>query len=200
MYYLPFGYDDALFAPPGSATDVPACDVLFVGGADCDRLAFITAFIKAGTPVTLVGDYWDRFSATRPYALGHKPPEILRDLTAAAKVNLCLVRRANRDGHVMRSFEIAAVGGCMLAEDTDEHREIFGPDGAAVLYFRTPEEAGARARVLVANPTERARLSASICTRIVAGRHTYRERLASMLDATAELRREGKFGAKGIWK
>ena len=88
----------------------------------------------------------------------------------------------------------------MLAEDTDEHREIFGPDGAAVLYFRTPEEAGARARVLVANPTERARLSTSIRTRIVSGRHTYRERLASMLDATAELRTEGKTGAKGIWK
>ena len=157
------------------------------------------AFMKAGPPVALVGGYWDRFSATRQHALGHKPPETVRDWTAA-KVNLCLVRRANRDGHVMRSFEIAAVGGCMLAEDTDEHREIFGPDGEAVLYFRTPEEAGARARALVANPTERARLSASIRTRIVAGRHTYRERLASMLDATAELRREGKFGAKGIWK
>ena len=156
--------------------------------------------MKAGPPVALVGGYWDRFSATRPYALGHKSPETLCDWTAAAKVNLCLVRRANRDGHVMRSFEIAAVGGCMLAEDTDEHREIFGPDGATVLYFRSPAEAVAKARVLIANPTERARLSASIRTRIVAGRHTYRERLASMLDATAELRGEGKFGAKGIWK
>ncbi len=33
----------------------------------------------------------------------------------------------------------------MLAEDTEEHREIFGPDGEAVLYFRTPREAGERA-------------------------------------------------------
>jgi len=35
------------------------------------------------------------------------PPDAVAALTAAAKVNLCLMRRANRDGHVMRSFEIA---------------------------------------------------------------------------------------------
>ena len=36
----------------------------------------------------------------------------------------------------MRSFEIAAVGGCLLAQDIDEHREIFGSEGEAVVYFR----------------------------------------------------------------
>ena len=47
-------------------------------------------------PVLLAGAYWDR--AFRAYALAIKPPEIVRALTAAAKANLCLVRRANRDG------------------------------------------------------------------------------------------------------
>jgi hypothetical protein len=129
VHYLPFGYDDVLFSPPEGAVNETVHDVLFVGGADRDRLAFVTAFMRRGPPVALVGAYWERFSATRSCALGHKPPETLRDLTAAARVNLCLVRRANRDGHVMRSFEIAAIGGCMLAEDTLEHHEIFGADG-----------------------------------------------------------------------
>ena len=69
----------------------------------------------------------------------------------AAKVNLCLVRRAKRDGHVMRSFEIAAVGGCMLAQDTDEHREIFGPEGEAVRLF-SRRAAPARARCYAIRP------------------------------------------------
>jgi spore maturation protein CgeB len=42
---------------------------------------------------------------------------------------------SSRDGHIKRSFEIAAVGGCMLAQDIDEHREIFGSEGEAVVYF-----------------------------------------------------------------
>jgi spore maturation protein CgeB len=125
----------------------------------------------------------------RSYALGHRPPEALCTLTAAAKVNLCLVRRANRDGHVMRSFEIAALGGCMLAEDTSEHREIFGPDGEAVVYFRSAQEAAERARTLLAEPSERARLSAAVRARILGGPHSYRDRLASILETAARIRR-----------
>ena len=161
----------------------PAPDVLFVGGADRDRVAFMTEFLPTGPRVALVGSYWERFPAMRPYTLGQQPPEALCALTAAAKVNLCLVRRANRDGHVMRSFEIAALGGCMLAEDTAEHREIFGEDGEAVVYFRSPREAAERARALLADPAERARLSAAVRARISGGAHTYRDRLVSILEA-----------------
>jgi spore maturation protein CgeB len=188
VHYLPFGYDEILFAPPDGPINAPVHDVLFVGGADRDRVAFMTEFMRLGPSVALVGAYWDRFSGTRRYALGHKPPESLRVLTAAAKVNLCLVRRANRDGHVMRSFEIAATGGCMLVEDTEEHREIFGADGEAVRYFCTPEDAAIRARSLIADSAERERLVAAVRTRIAGGAHTYRDRLASMLEVAARLR------------
>jgi len=75
-----------------------AHDVLFVGGAEPDWAAFMREFMRHGSPVLLAGAYWDRYPAFRAYALGIKPPEIVRALMAAAKVNLCLVRRANRDG------------------------------------------------------------------------------------------------------
>jgi spore maturation protein CgeB len=119
--------------------------------------------------------------------LGIKPPEVVRGLTAAAKVNLCLVRHANRDGHVMRSFEIAAVGGCMLAEDTVEHREIFGPEGEAVVYFRNAREAAERTRALLCNISERKRLAAGLLRRIADGAHTYTDRLATMLDVATRV-------------
>ncbi len=181
--YLPFGYDEFLFpADNEPATDL-APEVLFVGGADRDRVGFVEEFVRCGPPLTLVGGYWERYPVSRPLTLGHQPPEVLRSLTVAAKVNLCLVRRANRDGHVMRSFEIAALGGCMLVEDTDEHREIFGPDGEAVLYFRTPHEAGHRARALLRDASLCARLSRSVKARIRTGDHRYRDRLVAMIEA-----------------
>jgi spore maturation protein CgeB len=188
VHFLPFGYDQALFTPAELPAGTPQYDVLFVGGADRDRLAFVQDFVSVGPRLTLVGDYWERYPATRPYALGHKPPATLRDLTAAAKLNLCLVRRANRDGHVMRSFEIAAIGGCMLAEDTEEHRTIFGGDGDSVRYFRTPKQAAALARLLIADPAERARLAASVRDRVGGGSHTYRDRLCTILGYAAQAR------------
>jgi hypothetical protein len=188
VHYLPFGYDEWLFCRRVRALDGPAPDVLFVGGADRERVSFMTDFLNTGPRVALVGGYWERFPAMRSYALGLQPPEVLGALTAEAKVNLCLVRRANRDGHVMRSFEIAALGGCMLAEDTAEHWEIFGPDGEAVVYFSTPGEAAERAHSLLADPAERARLSAVVRARILRGAHTYRDRLVSILEAASQIR------------
>jgi hypothetical protein len=200
VHYLPFGYDEWLFCRQAVSLDRPAPDVLFVGGADRDRLAFMTDFLNTGPRVALVGGYWERFPAMRRYALGLQPPEVLCALTAEAKVNLCLVRRANRDGHVMRSFEIAALGGCMLAEDTVEHRQIFGPDGEAVVYFSTPREAAERARRLLADPGERARLSAVVRQRISRGAHTYRDRLVSILEAATRIRRpHGEPGQSAGW-
>jgi spore maturation protein CgeB len=183
--YLPFGYDEWLVQPDQPSPAAPSHDVLFVGGADRDRVAFMTAFMRAGPAVALVGGYWERFRATRHQALGQLPPDRLAALTAAAKVNLCLVRRANRDGHVMRSFEIAAIGGCMLAEDTEEHRQIFGADGECVRYFRTPAEAAERARALLGDAPERRRLACAVRARVVDGGHTYRDRLTTMLRTAA---------------
>jgi spore maturation protein CgeB len=184
VQFLPFGFDDRLFNMAQLEHEAISHDVLFVGGADGDRVAFMTEFMQFGPQTALVGGYWESFSDTRPFALGQRSPESVCGLTVSAKVNLCLVRRANRDGHVMRSFEIAAIGGCMLAEDTPEHREIFGEDGEAVTYFRSARQAAERARVLLDNPGERARLSAALRARIARGRHTYRDRLSTMLAAT----------------
>jgi spore maturation protein CgeB len=181
VHYLSFGYDESLFASGACSGNSQAHDVLFVGGADPDRVAFMKEFMRYLPMVVVVGGYWERHPAFRFCALGIKPPKIIRALTAAAKVNLCLVRRANRDGHVMRSFEIAAAGGCMLAEDTDEHREIFGPEGEATLYFRNAKEAAERARALLCNPSERKRLAAALHRRILGGAHTYADRLATIL-------------------
>lgn len=183
--YLPFGYDDALFGPRASDAGAPVHDVLFVGGADRDRAAFMRAFMTSGPSVALAGGYWRSYPATRAQALGQQPPDEIRAMTAAAKVNLCLVRRANRDGHVMRSLEIAGIGGTMLVEDTADHRRFFGDDGQCVAYFRTAREAAERANALVSDDGERTRLSSALRARMAGAHHTYRDRLQQMLKIAA---------------
>jgi spore maturation protein CgeB len=81
----------------------------------------------------------------------------------------------------MRTFEIPAIGACMLTEDTEEHREILGPEGEAVVYFRSIPEMLEKARWLVDHKEERYRLAATAHERIVRGLNTYQDRLRSML-------------------
>src|SRR5262249_24350592 len=144
VVYLPFGYDPELFfqeEKTSSETPLNNVDVLFVGRADRDRVPIIEKLVAAGLKLALYGGYWERYSDLKALHQGMASPAIIRRATSRAAINLCLVRRANRDGHVMRSFEIPAIGGFMLAEDTREHRDIFGPEGQCVLYFASPDDA-----------------------------------------------------------
>lgn len=187
VHYLPFGYDDTIFCPHLAAATMVDDKVLFVGGADRDRVNFIEQLLAAGIPMQLVGGYWERYKAVRPHSLGHKTPQELLELTRSAPVNLCLVRRANRDGHVMRSFEIAALGGCMVVEDTPEHRAIFGLEGECVFYFDGPQQAAAKIKLLLADKVLRLRIGAAVQEKIVAGGNTYTQRLQTLLEAAHKL-------------
>lgn len=184
--YLPFGYAPDLHFPASRTTDAeasPDCDVLFVGGADPDRLPWVTALLDAGLTVGLYGGYWHRHQVTRPHARGLLPPEDVRRAVATARVCLCLVRRANRDDHAMRSYELPAMGACIIAEDTDAHRALYGAEGEGALYFTTPTELVAKTRWLLAHEEARARLAAVARSRITSAPNTYTDRLAAMLDA-----------------
>jgi spore maturation protein CgeB len=183
--YLPFGVDPELsfHQPPSASDDLSrySADVVFVGGADRDRVVYADALVHAGLKVALYGGYWDRYRHLRAASRGLADLETVRKATSAAKVALCLVRHANRDGHVMRSLEIPVIGACMLVEDTDEHRELFGPPGDAVVYFSTVAEMLERLHWLLEHDRERQRLAAAVERRIRAGGHQYEDRLLTML-------------------
>jgi spore maturation protein CgeB len=183
--YLPFGYDPELFfpiSPTSEQSETHASDVMFAGGGDRDRVPYISALIEAGINVGLYGGYWERYAETRSHNRGLANIETLRIAIHSTKIALCLVRRANRDGHVMRTFEVPATGACMLTEDTPDHREIFGEDGESVVYFQTVQEMVEKAKWLLDRPDERQRLSVAAHERIVRGNHTYKDRLTSMLE------------------
>jgi hypothetical protein len=179
--YMPFAYDPRSAHPVRVPLEVEQPDVLFVGAADRDRVPIIGRLIAEGLRVVVYGLNWQRYAPTRRAAHGTADPNVVRQATAAAKISLCLVRRANRDGHVMRTFEAAAIGTCILAEDTAEHRAIFGN---TVTYFRETNDLLASARELLADDARRARLAEAARARIVGGRNTYRDRFDHMMRVT----------------
>ncbi|MGH7969843.1 MAG: CgeB family protein [Limisphaerales bacterium] len=183
VHYLPFAYDPALHysqsPSPGNAGF--ASDVLFIGAADPDRLPYTRALIAAGLDLLLFGHGWQRDPLTRRCHCGYADVPTARRATAAAKISLCLVRRANRDGHTMRTFEAAAMGACLLAEDTQEHREILGDQGDTAVFFQSIPEMIQRAKSLLLHPDERRSLGAAVHARLTRPGNTYADRLQSIL-------------------
>lgn len=174
--YLPFGWDPSLWFPERS--DHRAVDVLFVGGAEPERVPFLLALRQAGLSVQVYGSGWERYRTVRPLTYGQADVTTIRRATATCRLALCLVRHRNRDGHVMRTFEIPAMEACILAERTEEHRELLGAEAA---YFGSPGELVERARALLVDGERRRAIAASVSARIAAGGHRYADRLGSLL-------------------
>lgn len=183
--YLPFAYNPAVHyvePPPPAVAAQYQCDVLFYGGADADRLPAIEALIRAGFQIHLYGGYWDRSASTRAAYRGIANAQSLRWAASGARVTLCLVRRANRDGHVMRTFEAPALGACLLAEDTAEHHDLLDD---TVPYFDSTDSLIAQTRKLLDQPAARADYRRRAMERITGGGNTYTDRLRAILSEQA---------------
>ena len=182
--YMPFAADQRFFKPRlcPNLVDIEAeIDLLFVGGADIDRRLSLKAVANSNVKLAIYGDYWHKDACYRAVALGIASPEKINTASQSAKVCLILVRRANRDGHVMRSLEAAASGACMLVEYTAEHEAIFGTDGECVRYFYADSEILPKTQELLADPGERHRLRQNVVRMMRANEHTYRARVLEMI-------------------
>jgi spore maturation protein CgeB len=166
LRYLPFGYDHTLFyAQPKDRNQTMKWDVAFVGGADADRAKLLAPLCASSLRVALFGEYWNNFPQTRTKAAGYLSVAQLRALPHVAAISLILVRRANRDDHVMRTFEAPMTNTCLVVEDTPDHRVFFGDVCLELL----------------ADPSQRERLAQNAHLRIANGAHRYVDRVHSIL-------------------
>jgi spore maturation protein CgeB len=184
--YLPFAYNPAEhFVEAAHNADERAkytCDVAFIGGADAQRVELLAPLLASRLRCHLYGGYWNTFAATRPFTRGVVLDRDYRLAVSGARVNICMGRLANRDGHAMRSYELPAMGAALVVEDTSEHREIFGPDEAFVLYYQTAEKLAAQVARLCSNEALRARLASAAARRVATQANTYAARLRAMLN------------------
>jgi spore maturation protein CgeB len=179
--YLPFAYAPDVHYPVEPVDHCRSGELLFVGGADKERVEMMRALAAKGVPLALWGGYWDREPDLARFAKGHAGPALVRELVGAATANLCLVRRANRDGHSMRSFELPAMRGAMVVERTAEHEKIFGEEGS-VLYAEGADDIARHWQTLIREEEVSKRLGLAVREYVCGGNiHTYSHRLVEML-------------------
>jgi spore maturation protein CgeB len=190
--WVPFAYEPTLHYPEGPASEDEwqkwGSDVVFVGGADADRVPFFRRLASDPTlRLRLFGGYWGRYRELRPAWGGFVLGRDYRLALGGSKIAPCLVRRANRDGHVMRSFEVPACGAFLLAERTEEHLELF-EEGKEMASFASPEELEDKVRYYVTHESQRRRIAEAGHRRVTGGGNAYRDRLIELLRQGAAAR------------
>jgi spore maturation protein CgeB len=159
------------------------CDVGFIGTFEQDRANQMAWLGDNDIAVHVIGDDWQRWSNPHPQVkLRHAAVycDEYAKAICATKINLCFLRKINRDLQTTRSIEIPACGAFMLAERTDEHRALF-EEGKEAEFFSSPAEMLEKARYYLAYPDERQRIAAAARERCVRGGYSYHDRMRELL-------------------
>lgn len=199
--YLPHGWHPVHHRPgpqPGDELQ-PAHDVVFVGSAFPERVAWLEAVDWTGIDLGLYGQ-WEglrRRSPLRPFV---KAATVPNTTTAAlyrrAAIGLNLYRHApGADSLNPRAYELAACGVFHLSDARAEVRERFG---ARVPILDQPADAAPLIKYWLAHSDERAAVAADLPACVASA--SWKSRAASVLEdcraltnrslSHAEVRRE----------
>jgi spore maturation protein CgeB len=131
--------------------------ISFIGSYEAPRARSLLALARAGLTVRVWGNGWDRLAGAHDRLRVEGRPLYDDDYAravAATDVNLCFLRKANRDRQTTRSIELPACGAFMLHEYSDEMAALLDPDREAA-YFADDEELVAACRRWIADPDGR---------------------------------------------
>lgn len=181
---IPFGFSLPLSKFQQIGSDDEVLRACFVGNADGARIAFLRDFALGGVPLDIWGTGWENFPQSTGVDVRLHPLVFDDDYWRTLRryrVQLNLFRPHNRNSHNMRSFEVPACGGVMLAPETDEHLEFFKSGEEAYFYKDLPDAIIKARQILAADKREIDRVRQAARDRSMNSGYQYVDRAKSAL-------------------
>ncbi len=167
----------------------------FIGSYEPERARSMLFLASQGVAVRVWGNGWENCTRKHPnLRVECRPVEFTPDgleyckAICSTDINLCFLRKINRDQQTGRTMEIPACGGFMMAERTPEHARLF-EDGREAVFFSSDDELLERVRYYLAHPQECAAIAAAGRERCLRDDYSYHGRLAGLIGCVQEMSR-----------
>lgn len=160
-----------------------SCDVSCIGAFEEDRAMRMLDLAKRGIKIVIWGNGWGSWINKHPNLIV-KNEHLFKDdyskAINATKINLCFLRKINRDEVTSRSVEIPACGGFMIAERTKRHLEFF-KEGEEAVFFDNNNELYELIKKHLTDDEAREKIAESGRRRCVESGYNHRTQLQRML-------------------
>jgi spore maturation protein CgeB len=165
----------------------------FIGDYEEPRMRTMHFLAENGIPVRVWGPNWQRWKMKgHPNLHLEGRPVWSGDYTKAIccfDIMLGFLRKVSRDQQTQRSVQIPACKVFLLAERTDEHRDLFA-EGHEAEFFSTDQECLEKVHYYLAHPSERERIAAAGLSRCHRSGYSSREQLTLLLQDVARIAHE----------
>jgi len=164
-------------------------DVGFIGTFETQRAERMLFLARNGVQVRIFGNGWSGWVGRHPNLLVENRPVLGDDYAraiCATRINLCFLRKINRDLQTDRTPEIPACGAFMLAERTVEHSRLFAEDREAAYFdIDEPQDLLDKVRWYLEHEDRRAAVAAAGRERCLRDGYSHHDRLQWMLAEVA---------------
>jgi spore maturation protein CgeB len=176
--FLPFGFDieNGIYDTCSLKSEI--VKTCFLGNPDKYRASFIHELAMHDIEIDVYGNHWDKFVNHPKISIFPSViygPDLWQTLRRY-RIQLNLMRIHNMDSHNMRSFEVPAIGGIMLAPDTKEHRMFFENEKEVFLFSDLESCVGQINRLISLNTTLVENIRKNARMRSVNSGYSYRDR------------------------
>jgi hypothetical protein len=160
-------------------------DVGFIGCFEDERAKSILYLAEKGIPVSVLGrGGWEKMRKSH-FNLKIRAESLWGDeyakVLCSFKINLCFLRKVNRDLQTTRSIEIPACGRFMLAERTNEHLNLF-EEGKEAEFFSNNEELLRKVRYYLEHHQERELIAKAGYERCINSGYSNKDRLKPVFE------------------
>jgi len=187
VHFLGNAYDPKTHRPilmTDSERKVFGGSVGFIGAWENDRARSIVHLAQSGIVVRVWGDGWERCQQKHAnLRLEYKSiwaADYAKGI-CSFDINLCFLRKINRDLQTQRSIEIPACGAFMLAERTSEHQLLFS-EGVEADFFDSDDELFQKIIFYLEHPDIRKQIARSGRDRTITGGYSYADRMNQILE------------------
>ncbi len=161
-------------------------DVGFIGTFEDDRYQKMLFLAEKGIQVRIWGNGWKQAINVHPNLHVENKPIYDNDYVkaiCATKINLCFLRKINRDLQTDRTMEIPACGAFMLAERTNEHLRLFQENKEAAYFDITnPIALYETVKYYLQHDQERIAIARAGLQRCIDSKYSHDERLRYMFE------------------
>jgi spore maturation protein CgeB len=156
----------------------------FIGSYELDRFQSIEYLCKNGVEVKVYGKSWSDLKNKIPNLIVDSNDYFDNDyvkILNCIDINLCFLRKQNRDLQTTRTLEITACGRFMIAERTVEHLRLFDENNE-VVFFEDDSELLEKVRYYLDKKDLREQIGNSARIRCIESRYDNLSRIEQVLN------------------